>query len=186
VKSRQRHNNMIKYKCTISTILECVLLQWVPLLMNISLGWEIQQWNITGGCRQPSYKGIQSPFGSLAKTFPDQSQQCNGIKTVSLATKNECLKNSEHLATPTIQVLYHMNWQKLVKSRWLQLVCFTMLSSTTLNVFHPCFTRKETRQNTVQLYWYIHSLHTYTEHYTKVRVSSLILWFVKYQGPCLS
>jgi hypothetical protein len=72
-----------------------------------------------------------------------------------------------------------MNWPKLVKSRWLQLVCFTLLSSTTLYGFLPSFTRKETQYNTVQLCWFIHSLHTYAEHYTKVRVSLWILWLVK-------
>lgn len=186
MKGRHRHNNIIIYKCTVSTILMCVLLKRVPSLMKISLGWEIQQWITTGGCRQPSLKGLQSPFGSHAKTFPKQSQQCNSIKIVSLAMKNECLKNSEDLVTSTILALYCMNWPKLVKSRWLQLVHSTLLSSTTLNGFHPSFTRKETGYDTAQLYWFIHSLHTYTEHYTKVRVSSLILWFVKHQLPCLS
>lgn len=70
MKGSQRHNNIIKYKCTVSTTLK-----WLPFLMMISLCWEIQQWNITGGCRQPSFKGIHSR--SHAKALPEQSQQCN-------------------------------------------------------------------------------------------------------------
>jgi len=94
VRGRQRYNNITKYKCTVSTILKCVLLKWFPFLMKMSLGWEIQQWNIRGCCGHPSFKGIPSPFGSHPKTFPEQSQQCNVIKIVSLAMKNECLKDS--------------------------------------------------------------------------------------------